>query len=91
MAKELGARRQPNSGATPWAKEDMKDEYFLYQHKEIFTAKSHSVKIADLEELRHNAIDEGLDPCYVIEYDGKRWYMVSEKDFVELKATKWQL
>lgn len=65
------------SGATPWAKEDMKDEHFLYQHKQM--TKTHTVKKADLEELRRNAIDEELDPCYIIEYEGRRWFMVDQE------------
>lgn len=63
----------------------MKDKCFLYQHKELLTAKSHTVKKQDLEDLRQNAIDEGLEPVYIIEYQGKRWFMISEPLFEEVR------
>lgn len=89
VAKDLGAKVQPRSGATPWAKEDLKDKIFLYQHKEMMEGtKSHGVKRADLEELHRNAIDEDRDPCYVIEYEGTRWFMVNEDNFRSLKESK---
>lgn len=88
VAKELGAQAQPASGATPWAKEDMKDEHFLYQHKQLEDdTKGHRVTVKDLEALRHHAIDDGLEPCYIIEYQGKRWYMISDYDFNILRGT----
>lgn len=66
----------------------MKDEHFLYQHKEMLSAKSHGVKKEDLETLRHNAIDEHLLPCYIIEYDGRRWFMIDENTWNE-KIKQW--
>lgn len=74
----------PASGATPWAKEDMETDVFLIQHKQIMTAASHSVKVADLEELRRNAIDKGKRPMYMIEYGQRRWIMCLEEDIHEL-------
>lgn len=74
----------PASGATPWAKEDMKTDLFLIQHKEIQTAKSHNVKVAELEGLRRNAIDEGLRPLYMIDTPQRRWIMIEESLFDDM-------
>lgn len=72
----------PGSGSTPWAKEDYETEYYLFQHKFVLPAtKSHSIKMSDLEELRRNAIDRDKKPCYVIEHNDRRWFLVSEEDF----------
>lgn len=58
------------------------DDNYLYQHKQMLPGtKSHGVKKAELEELRRNAIDEEKKPAYIIEYDGRRWYLILEEDF----------
>lgn len=63
----------------------MQDENFLYQHKQMMPGtKSHTVKREDLENLRHHAIDDDKQPCYIIEYDDRRWYMILEDVFNEL-------
>lgn len=82
----MGAESQPNSGATPWAKEDLKDGVFLYQHKELEEGtKGHRVTVKDLEELRCNAVDDYREPCYVIEYPGAKWFMIDEDNFLRYK------
>lgn len=70
----------------------MKDKLFLYQHKEVQEGtKSHSIKMADLEKLRHHAIDDAREPCYMIDdmNSGKSWYMMEEFMFNELLEIYW--
>lgn len=82
-AKRFEAKAQPASGATPWAKEDMKSDHFLFQHKEVRKGtQSHSVKRKDFRELHRNAVDEGLEPAYVIDFEGEReWVCVPKEVF----------
>lgn len=83
----MGGKRVAASGATPWSKEDARDELFLYQHKWVGEAqKSHGVKFEDLEKLRHHAIDDGLIPTYVIEREnGRLYFLIEEQQFNEFK------
>lgn len=65
----------------------MKDKLFLYQHKEVQQGtERHSIKMSDLEKLRHNAIDEAREPCYWIHDRNaeREWYMIDKFMFDEL-------
>lgn len=84
----MEGRRQPGSGNTPWAKEDVVTEHFLIQHKEVQAGtKSHSLKMAELQELRRNAIDAGKQPIYmidVVDHD-RSYFLVTEEMFQHIK------
>lgn len=84
-AKRYNADRVPGSGNQPWWKEDLKGTNFLYQHKFIESGtKSHRVKREDLEQLRHNAIDEGVEPAYIIDFeDSDNDYIIITKDLFQ--------
>lgn len=82
----MSGTRVQASGATPWAKEDIVTTEHLIQHKEI--SKTHTLKVMDLETLRHNSIDVGLRPLYVIDTPKRRWIMMESDEFHELQETK---
>lgn len=83
----MNATPVPASGALPWFKEDIRDDTFLYQHKEVLPdTKSHTIKMRDLDLLRQHAIDEEREPVYIIEHKGRRWMMVEENIFNIAKA-----
>lgn len=86
MAKQLNAKRIIASGATPWEKQDLKDDYFLYQHKET-SLEGHRIELKELKQLRLDAIDEYRRPIYVIDYkkDNKRYFLIDEDTYNELK------
>jgi|GEM_PF-6409452 len=73
LAKGLGARVQPGSGAFPGIREDIKDLNYLYQVKST-DKKSIVVKLEDLEKLRENAIKGGREPVFVIVIGGRSWF-----------------
>jgi Holliday junction resolvase len=74
LAKKLGGRVQPGSGALPFAKEDVKTADYLIQCKST-TKNSYTIKLDDLETLRQNAIKIGKQPCFVLQIGGKTWEM----------------
>lgn len=83
-AKKVDGRAVANSGATPWAKEDVKNDVFLFQHKDCTHQKSHGIKFEAFEELRRNAIDEGLEAAYWIEGKHRSYFVISEELFNSL-------
>lgn len=84
-AKSLGGRRVARSGGTPWAKEDIRTESFLIQHKDVQEQSGHRVSFEELEAGRKNAIEEGKDYTYCIRTPTRRWFLIEERLFDELK------
>lgn len=74
LAKKLGGRVQPGSGAVPFAKEDVKTETHLIQCKST-TKRQYTIKLDDLETLRQNAIKVGKQPCFVLRIGNMTWEM----------------
>lgn len=87
-AKAFNAKRVSGSGAPPFSKkEDLYNSSFLFQHKET-TLGSHTITRYALQALRHHAIDEGLEPAYVIQWGEPEgtWVMVEKRIFDELNS-----
>ncbi len=75
LAKKLGVKPQPASGALPFYKEDIEFGDFLIQVKHT-TKKSYTVKLDDLNALRRNAVKVGKHPMLVLSIGGFNWKMV---------------
>ena len=62
VAKEVGGTRQPNSGATPFAKGDVKSEQFLIECKtRTKSSDSISIKKEWIEKLVGESLFEGKE------------------------------
>jgi len=75
LAKRLGVKPQPASGALPFYKEDIETDEFLIQVKHT-TKKSYTVKLEDLNALRRNAAKVGKIPMLYLSIGGFNWKMV---------------
>ncbi len=76
VAKKLGDKPQPASGALPFYKEDIEFEDFLIQVKHT-TKKSYTIKLEDLTKLRVNAAKIGKHPMLILSIGGFQWKMVT--------------
>lgn len=77
LAKKVGGRVQPASGATPLYKEDISTDIFLIQVKTT-EKNSYTIKVKDLETLRTNALKVGKLPLMVLRM-GDREYNILER------------
>jgi len=68
LAKKLGGRRQPNSGAIGGYKGDIKLKNFLIDSKETEGAVI-SVNSKDLTKITREAYEDGKEPALVITID----------------------
>lgn len=84
VAKAVGGKRVAGSGSTPWAKEDIRTDKWLIQHKHTDGASISLTKIA-LENLARNAIDAEREPLMMLEYGRTNYYVIEEHLFHELK------
>lgn len=75
LAKKLGVKPQPASGALPFYKEDIETDEFLIQVKHT-TKKSYTIKLEDLNTLRRNAAKVGKIPMLYLSIGGFNWKMV---------------
>lgn len=85
-AKRFKAKRVSGSGAPVFSKkEDLWNERFLFQHKET-SQGSHSITRRALRNLRQNAIDNGLEAAYIVNWGEElgEWVMVEKVIFDEL-------
>lgn len=81
-ARELGGRTQPASGATPWAKADVKTKALLIEQKDTW-AKSYILKAEDLEKLRMQAVLEDRIPVFKIRFAQGGEYIVIDSSWAE--------
>lgn len=72
IAKKVGGRVQPGSGAFPNMREDIETRKQLIQLKRT-TKKQYTLKLDDLETLRTNAIKKGKEPIFIIMMGGRLW------------------
>jgi Holliday junction resolvase len=83
VAKRLGGRRQPGSGAG-WAhKNDVRTPEFLIECKFTNNRSSITLKAKDLESLTRNAIVSGRTPLLQFELNGRRYLVLREDDGTE--------
>lgn len=87
VAAALGAKRQPNSGASLFAKGDVVGDDVLIECKTLTKPqKSHTIQKEWLEKNQEEAFSRGRD-LSVVAFDfgdGKNYYIVREDDFVEM-------
>jgi len=57
---------------------------FLWEMKRTSNKKQITVKVADLETIRHHAWADSRIPVFHIEIDDKRYVILQEDDFLEL-------
>lgn len=74
LAKKLGTKPQPASGALPFRKEDIELDDYLVQVKHT-TKKSYTLKADDLKILVTNAAKIGKIPVMIIKLDGREWQL----------------
>ncbi len=67
IAKKYGAKPVANSGATPWSKGDIKTDTDMIEHK-MTRNKSYKLNKLDLEKLYSDAIKEGKNPIFMIDF-----------------------
>lgn len=79
LAKDIGARLTPNSGATSFAKGDMYTDEYLVESKATGNA-SFILKKEVLEKIEREAIQEGKIPLLIIELQERRYYVYREQD-----------
>jgi hypothetical protein len=79
IAKRLGGRKQPRSGAGPWRKHDVDQGDFLIEAK-YTDAGSFRLTSKEWEVLRRRARTEGKLPMYHIEMGGRRLLVIEEDD-----------
>lgn len=72
LAKKVGGKVQPGSGAFPQYKEDVQNDSYLIQLKRT-EKKQYTLKLKDLEAVRINAIKVGKIPAFVIEMGGRTY------------------
>ena len=79
IARRLGGKQQPRSGAGPWRKHDVDLGNFLVEAKQT-AAGSYRLTVKEWEVLRKRARMEGKLPMYHIEMGGRRLLVVEEDD-----------
>ena len=75
LAKKLGVKPQPASGALPHYKEDIETNEFLIQVKTT-EKKQYTIKASDLKDLVRHAVKIGKEPMMIIKLDGKTWSLM---------------
>jgi hypothetical protein len=84
LAKDIGAKRTPQSGAMATSPEDMIVGNYVIESKAT-KGKSISVKEEWLSSLRSSPIHLGKIPTLILEFVGrKRYVMMEENDFKKL-------
>lgn len=84
VASTLGMKLQPNSGATAFAKGDLKDEYILVECKTLTRKqKSRTIEKEWLTKLQEEQLSMGKSlSALVFDFgDGDNFVTLSERDF----------
>lgn len=86
LAKELHGSRTPGSGNTWHSKSDVRTDTELWEAK-ITSAKSFSIKDADLAKNRNYALTDGRIPLFLIQFlnSGNEWIVMDKEDYLDLK------
>ena len=89
IAKTIGGKRTPNSGATKFSKGDITCNNMLIEAKTCMSPKtSFSIKKAWLEKLREErfAMSKMYSAlCFDFGDEGARYYIIDEPTFLEFK------
>ena len=92
VAKNLKGKRQPNSGATPFFKGDVKTEHFCIECKTAMTEKkSMSIKAEWIDKLKEEAFAMGKPYwALVFSFGGlnnpENFYIINESLFKQLQT-----
>ena len=92
VGANLGLKLQPNSGATPFAKGDLKDENLLVECKTLTRKqKSRTIEKEWLTKLQEEQLSMGkLLSALVFDFgDGDNFVVLTEQDFKNL-YTGWK-
>lgn len=83
VAKAINGRTQINSGATPFYKGDVKNEYFLVECKTcIEPKKSFAIKQEWLTTIKREAFEDRKLPALAFNFgDNVNYYILTERDF----------
>ncbi len=84
LAKDIGARRTPMSGAIDTSPSDMIKGNYIIESKAT-KGKSISVKEEWLSSLKRSPMHLGKIPTLILEFEGRRRYVImAEEDFNNL-------
>jgi hypothetical protein len=88
LAKQLGGFRNSGSGSGWIRKSDIRTQEELIEAK-ITSAKSYSLKDAELSQNNDYAIVDGRMPVFVVEFKttGNRWAILSWDDYLTLRES----
>ena len=87
LAKEINGKRQPASGATPFAKGDIKTSDCLIEVKQ--TGKSHySVSLKILHKIRKEALEERRIPILLLDIQSEKFVVMRLKDAFERRKSE---
>lgn len=86
LAKELGGSVNAGSGNGWVRKGDVRSEQELWECK-VTSAKSYSLKHADLDTLYKQALMDGRIPIFLIEFlkQGDSFVVLTKDDYMELR------
>lgn len=86
LAKELGGSVNAGSGNGWVRKGDVRSDKELWELK-ITSAKSYSLKHAELDKLNNQALMDGRIPIFLIEFmqQGDSFVVLSKDDYMELR------
>lgn len=72
LAKRLGGRPQPASGAFPFHREDVVAGEYLIQVKRT-DKQQYTLNMSDLNKLVANAVKAGKSPLLILWMGGRQW------------------
>lgn len=85
LAKNLGGRTVPASGAFWSRKGDVRSDDLLVEAKTT-EAASYSIKKAVWEKIRKEALLDGRIPVLAVQIQGRNLVVLDEEDFLELRS-----
>jgi len=86
LARKLGGTVNSGSGNGWIRKSDVRTEEELWELK-ITSAKSYSLKDAELEKNANQALVDGRMPVFLVEFksSGNSWVILSKEDYITLR------
>jgi len=82
LARRLGGRPQPASGAFPFHREDVVAGECLIQVKRT-DKQQYTLKVSDLNKLVVNAVKAGKSPLLILWMGGRQWVVAPHGAAVE--------
>lgn len=87
LAKEFEGKQTISSGSTWLQKADVRTETELVEAK-ITSAKSYSLKYAELRKLEEQALMDGRTPVFLVEFlsHGQAYVVLLKEDYEEMRS-----